>query len=54
MDEKFYGKESADIADDLEALAAVERERGDGAEADRLEARMRGIRAKLEAKPATP
>jgi len=50
IDEKLHGAESTDVGDDLEALAAVERGMGHRAEADRLEARMRGIRDKAKAK----
>ena len=44
IDENIHGPESNDRTDDLEALAASEREMGHAAEADRLEVRMRRIR----------
>jgi len=49
MDEKIFGSESGEVADDLEALAAIEREMGLMADAERHEARMKQNREKYGA-----
>jgi len=51
IDEKIHGPESRDLADALEALAAIERKKGHAAEADRLQVRMRRIREMDTAHP---
>jgi serine/threonine protein kinase/Tfp pilus assembly protein PilF len=48
IDEKIFGPESMDVADDLEGLAEVHRALGDEAAAVRTEARMNDIRSALE------
>ncbi|NOT34266.1 MAG: tetratricopeptide repeat protein [Candidatus Eisenbacteria bacterium] len=54
MDEKMHGPESADVSDDLEAVASVQRDLGLTAEATRNETRMNAIRAKLTKAGAGP
>jgi tetratricopeptide (TPR) repeat protein len=49
IDERIFGAESADVADDLEGLAEVYRALGDEAGAAAIEARMNAINEKLEA-----
>lgn len=52
IDERIFGPESEEVADDLEALVEVNRAMGDEAAAHRHEARMNNIRRQLEASAA--
>ena len=53
IDEKLFGPESTSVADDLEAIAGIEREMGRVADAERTEKRMNDIRAKNDTAGAT-
>jgi hypothetical protein len=52
IDERAFGVESTEVADDLEGLAEIERELGHVAEAERVLARMQKIREKTPPSPA--
>ncbi len=53
IDERIFGPESSDVADDLDGLMEINRALGDEARAREIERRMNAINKKLEAQDSS-